>query len=133
MHRFVLRANALFLIVAGGASLTADLAGVAFGIGPQGPLFSDAPQAAVGFIEAHGLALIFGVLLWTATPALAWHLGAAAVHLLLGVANVAFWRFFVAADMLGIGVITTALHVLFASLQIYAALLGRVPALRDLR
>lgn len=78
-------------------------------------------SAGRGFIEAHGLALIFGVLLSRATPSLAWHLGAASVHLLLGGANLAFWRFFIEADMLAVGVGTTTAHALFAALQLVAA------------
>ncbi len=121
MNKLVLRANAAFLVFAGGVSVLADLAGVLFGVGPQGPLLGGTPQAAVGFIEAHGLALIFGVLLSRATPSLAWHLGAASVHLLLGGANLAFWRFFIEADMLAVGVITTTAHAAFVALQITAA------------
>jgi hypothetical protein len=49
------------------------------------------PGGRIGFIEAHGLALIIGVPLWQAAPLRIWHLTAAAVHLLLGTANLVFW------------------------------------------
>ena len=47
--------------------------------------------------------LILGVLLWRAEPLRSWHLTAAAVHVLLGTANLVFWQIFIAADMLAGG------------------------------
>jgi hypothetical protein len=120
LRRYVLRANALFLAVASISALQADVLGVAFGLGPLGPVFAAVPHAAIGFVEAHGLALIVGVLLWRAAPAPAWHATALSVHTLLGGANLAFWPLFGAAGMVGVGVVTTVLHGLFALLQAYA-------------
>jgi hypothetical protein len=120
LRRHVLRANALYLGLASISALHADVLGAVFGLGPLGPVFAAVPHAAVGFVEAHGLALIVGVLLWRATPAPVWHATAAVVHTLLGGANLAFWPLFGAAGMVGVGVVTTALHVLFALLQAYA-------------
>jgi len=99
--------------------------------GPQGPLLSATPQAAIGFIEAHGLAAILGALLWRAAPARAWHLTAAAVHALLGGANIAFWRFFAAADMVAVGWATTLMHSLFVLLQLYAVFDEHCSTLRE--
>jgi len=48
-------------------------------------------------------------------------LTAAAIHVLLGTANLVFWQLFIAADMLTVGYVTTALHGLFAALQLLAA------------
>ena len=50
-----------------------------------------------------------------------WHLTAAAVHLLLGTANLVFWDIFVAGDALIAGYVTTSLHWLFVGLQLFAA------------
>ncbi|MDM0002640.1 hypothetical protein QTI24_28845 [Variovorax sp. J22P240] len=122
LRRHVLRADAIFLGVASVSGLLADLIGVTVGLGPQGAFLSATPSAAVGFIEAHGLALILGMLFWHAAPARSWHLAAAAVHLLLGAVNLAFWRFFIVADMLAVGYVTTLLHILFVLLQSYAVL-----------
>jgi hypothetical protein len=97
-----------------------DVLGIFFDRGPQ-RIISIAPHTGVGFIEAHGLALIFGVLLWRAAPVREWRLAAAAVHALLGAANLVFWQFFIAADMLAAGYITTSLHWLFVALQLFAA------------
>ena len=117
----ILRANALYLLIAAAGGLASDVRGAFFGAGPVGVIVAAAPHAAIGFIEAHGLALIIGVLLWRAEATRAWHLAAAAVHILLGTANLVFWQIFVAADMLLVGYVTTALHGLFAALQLVAA------------
>jgi len=120
-RQVILRANAAFLLVASTWGLWADLAGAFFAIGPQRAIIGAAPHAAIGFVEAHGLAFIIGVLLWRAVPLRGWHLTAAAVHVLLGTSNIVFWQIFVAADMLAGGYLTTSLHIVFALLQLGAA------------
>ena len=122
IRKLVLRANAVFLVGAGSGGLVADLLGAFYGIGPQGMVLAQAPHAAIGAVEAHGLAVIIGVLLWRAAPARGWHAAAAAVHVLLGTANLVFWPTFAAAGMLAVGYVTTVLHALFASLQGFAAM-----------
>jgi len=113
----VLKANGLFLLLAGCWGLWADLAAAFAGIGPQRAILAGAPHAAIGFVEAHGLAIIFGVLLWGAEPKRVWHLTGLAIHALLGTSNLVFWQIFVAADMLPAGYLTTSLHAAFALLQ----------------
>jgi hypothetical protein len=120
-RQLILRANAIFLVAAAAVGFANDVRGIFFGSGPVAPLIAQAPHAGIGFIEAHGLAFIFGTLLWFAAPLRSWHLGAAAVHLLLGAANIVFWRMFVVADVLVVGYVTTALHATFAILQLVAA------------
>src|SRR5262245_37298923 len=120
-RKLLLRANAIYLLVAASFGMWADLTGAFMGTGPQGPIIGAAPHAAIGFVEAHGLAIILGVLLWRAPPQRSWHLTAAAIHLLLGVCNLVFWQIFVAADMLAGGYITTSLHFAFFALQLFAA------------
>jgi hypothetical protein len=71
------RRDLLLLAATGG--LIADLAGAFAGAGPQKNVLGAAPYAAIGFVEAHGLAFIIGVLLWRAEPQRSWHLIAAAV------------------------------------------------------
>jgi hypothetical protein len=70
------------------------------------------------------------MLLWRAEPLRSWHLTAAAVHALLGTANLVFWQIFIAADMLAGGYITTSLHWLFVALQLCAAVAASRVALR---
>jgi hypothetical protein len=120
-RRTILRANALFLMVASIGGLFSDVLGAFFSLGPVSPIVSSAPHAAIGFTEAHGLALIIGVLLWRADSLRSWHCTATAVHVLLGTANLVFWQIFVAADLLATGYITTSLHWLFVVLQLSAA------------
>jgi hypothetical protein len=121
LRKAILRANALYLLVAATAGFASDVRGAFLGSGPVAGVIADAPHAAIGFIEAHGLALIIGASLWRAEPTRAWHLAAAAVHVLLGTANLVFWPIFVAGDMLAVGYVTTSLHGLFAALQLAAA------------
>lgn len=98
-----------------------------FGLGPVARLVAEAPYAGLGFIEAHGLAFILGILMWRAQPARGWHLAAAAIHALLGTANLVFWQLFIVSDMLLVGYVTTALHGLFVVLQMSAAISARMP------
>ena len=99
--------------------------GIFFGLGPVARVVAEAPYAGLGFIEAHGLAFILGILMWRAQPARGWHLAAAAIHVLLGTANLVFWQLFIVSDMLLVGYVTTALHGLFVVLQMSAAISAR--------
>src|SRR5574341_2340981 len=95
--------------------------GAFFAAGPESQMLAVQPVAAVGFLEAHGLALIIGVLFWRAAPLRSWHLAAVAVHILLGAVNLVLWQIFIVTDMLALGYLTTSLHWLFVALQLYAA------------
>lgn len=121
MRTAILRADAVYLLVAAAGGFSADILGAFYGRGPVAPVLAAAPHAAIGFVEAHGLAFIIGVLLWRAETSRAWHFTAAAVHVLLGTANLVFWQMFAAHDMLAVGYVTTALHWLFVALQLAAA------------
>jgi hypothetical protein len=123
IRRTILRANALYIGGAALAGLVFDIRGYLFGVGPQGRILTDAPYAAIGFVEAHGLALILSVLLWRAAPTRSWLLTAMAMEVLLGTANVVFWEMFVVNDALLLGYVTTALHWSFALAQSIAATL----------
>ena len=62
-RKTTLRANGAYLILASTVGiLTTDIPGIYFDRGAQTRLLT-APYAGVGFFEAHGLALIIGVLL----------------------------------------------------------------------
>jgi hypothetical protein len=120
-RRVILRANAVYIGLAGFAGVIFDIRGVLYGLGPQGRALANAPHAGIGFVEAHGLAVILAVLLWRARPDRAAHLTAVAVVALLGTANLAFWQAFVAMDALVMGYVTTALHWTFVALNLVAA------------
>jgi hypothetical protein len=122
IRQLILRANALYIGCAGCAGIIFDVRGVLYGLGPQGRALAAAPHAGIGFVEAHGLAVILAVLLWRARSERVAHLTAFAVVALLGTANLAFWQSFVAMDALVMGYVTTALHWTFAALNLGAAL-----------
>jgi len=121
-RKLVLRANAVYLGIASIAGLLLlDLRGILFGTGPAGEILAAAPHAAIGFVEAHGLAFILSVLLWHAQPVRYAHLTAAAVMALLGVSNLAFWDIFASTGMTAAGVVITSAHLALAALQLLAA------------
>jgi hypothetical protein len=103
----LLRTNALCLVTASTIAFLMDGLGM--------------PIAGVGFVDAHELALIAGLLLWSASPRRCWHLAAAAVHMLFAAATLAHWQTFVSADIVATGCVTTFMHLLFAALQCLAA------------
>ena len=125
IRRLILRANAVALTAVSLTALLMDIAGIFFGKGPQSRVLRRGPEGlpfeGVGFVEAHGLALILGITLYRVAVTRSWHLTAAAIHFLLGASNVVFWRGFVAADMLMVGYVTTAMHAIFFLLQLAAA------------
>jgi hypothetical protein len=125
IRKTILRANALYLLIASVGGFLADVLGIFFLVGVQSRVMMNAPHAGIGFVEAHGLAFIIGILLWRAAPSMTWHLTATAVHVLLGTANLVFWQIFVAADVLVAGYVTTSLHWLFVVLQLAAAYAAR--------
>jgi hypothetical protein len=106
-RRLILRTNAVYLGVAAitGLVLTLDLPRVFF----------------ASFLEAHGLAFIFAVLLWQTPPVRYAHVVAAAVQSLLAAASIVFWPVYVALDMTVGGAAITAAHLVFAALQLLAA------------
>jgi len=78
--------------VVGGIQVVFELLAYHTGSGPYGYVFEESPYA-IGWVEAHGLAFIIGVLLLTVAARdlrRFWHLLAAAVHMLLGTANLVF-------------------------------------------
>lgn len=121
MRTAILRANALYIGLAGFAGVLFDVRGVLFGTGPQGRVLMSAPHAAIGFVEAHGLAVILAIALWRAAPVRSSHLTASALCALLGTCNLAFWQIFVTTDALAVGYVSTSLHWTFVLLQSLAA------------
>jgi len=115
----LLLADATFLLVAGGMSFLLELLGHFANIGPFARMFYGSSYT-IGFVEAHGLAVLTALLLYRASASNQrhfWHLYAAGVHVLLGSANVLFW-----GDVLHFGfplilVVTTIVHGLFVLAQ----------------
>lgn len=114
-NRLVLRLDALFLLLAGGAQLALELAGYFFRLGPYAAIFGGSPYT-IGFFEAHGLAVLIALALLADLPRgdAAWHGRMLCVHLLLGGANLLFWPGFAAFGIVPEGIAATALHLIFA-------------------
>jgi len=116
----ILRLDALFLFVAGGAGLLLETVAHFFNVGPQRAVFGGQSWATIGFFEAHGLAVIIAVLLfnWSKNPSRGGHALATAVHVLLGTANVLFWpAMVVPLGQEAVVAFATGLHIVFALVQ----------------
>src|SRR5262245_49830871 len=64
----ILKGNALFLGLFGAVSFfMLDVRGIWFSSGPQTAVLRGEPASVVGFLEAHGLAVVIAVWLWRAS------------------------------------------------------------------
>jgi len=116
----LMRANGAFLALVGGTQVIFELLSHFFGVGPWGRIFA-ASHYTIGFLEAHGLAFLIGVLLIfvaASDPKRFWHIFTACVHVLLGGANLLFWSSFVYWGLVPMGTIATAFHGLFLVAQL---------------
>ena len=126
-RRRILRANAIYLMAASTAGLLMDVLGTFFHRGPESLVVANAPYSSVGFLEAHGLALIISIWLFRSETSRTWHFTGAAVHTLLGTCNLVFWDIFPAANFLWGGYLTTSLHWLFEVFQSSVGIGSAVP------
>lgn len=111
---WLLRLDGSFLIVAGGVALALETLGHFWGVGPMAGAL-DSPHTIGGF-EAHGLAVLIGVLLFHSSSGeerMLWHLVALITHFFLGSANLLFWSSYSHHDILAVGYISTVLHAIF--------------------
>jgi hypothetical protein len=122
-RRWILIADGAFLALVGTAAMVADAVGHFLGRGPMARML-DSPHSIGGF-EAHGLAVLIGLLLLRAAraPAPLWHAVGVAVHVRLGLSNLIFWPSFAYLDVVATGVATTLAHAVLACAQ--ALCLGR--------
>src|ERR1700692_110067 len=127
-RRWLLLANGVFLVVVGGGvSVVFELLAYYAGIGPYGYLFDESPYA-IGWVEAHGLAFIIGVLLLTVAARAGrrfWQVLAAGVHTLLGTANLLFWDSFVVFGMVPMGIAATVVHFVLVAAHSTAFIASR--------
>lgn len=122
VNKTILRLNAIFLMLIGSLQMVSELLSHFKGIGPLGDRFMASPYT-IGFFEAHGLAVLMGILLWraSASPERFWHQFAIIVHILLGCANLLFWNSFVQLDFVLPGVVATVFHGIFIVSEAYCA------------
>lgn len=132
LRQRILRANGVFLCVLALFGLTVmDIPAACCDTGVGAAALRDAPDAVIGLIEAHGLALILGALYLRAarsTPDRSWHLAAAATHLLLSAANTIFRGFFITGHAEWIGLIITPAHFAFAAAEAWAVTQSSAPS-----
>lgn len=129
-RRLLLTADGVFLAVVGGIQVLLELAAYYAGAGPYGEFFDRSPYI-IGWVEAHGMAFLIGVLLLAVARKHLnrfWHAFAGAVHVLLGAANLAFWDSFAVFGMVAMGVAATVVHFLFVVLHAAALVRRAQPA-----
>jgi hypothetical protein len=128
LGRTLLLVNGGVLVLVSAFAGLSDLAGHYFGLGPFAMF--EGNYDSIAFVEAHGLAFIMALLFLThrAWPTARWNWIAAATHLLLGGSNLMFWPLFIETGTVPMGVVMTAMHLLFVGLHVVAAL-ARTPAL----
>jgi hypothetical protein len=122
------RLNAGFLVLMGGVFSMMDYIGFRSGNGPFGDILKD-NVLAVGALEAHGLAFIFGLVLFIyalQTTDASWHFVGAGVHILLGGSNLLFWNHFQELGIVNQEIVITAIHGLFIVTHLFSYFLTRI-------
>jgi len=126
---WTLRLDAVFLVLAGGVAMGAETIGHFFGVGPFAAT-QGSPHTIGGF-EAHGFAVLIGVLLFRGAARAdrhLWHSIGLSTHLFLAAANVLFWSAFTQQDLVAVGYVTTALHAVFVIAHALCLRLGGASA-----
>jgi hypothetical protein len=114
-RRTLMIVNGCFLAAVGAVQVVFELLSYFRSGGPYRAIFHKSSYT-VGWVEAHGLAVLVG-LLFLAVAARDgrrfWHVFAMAVHLLLGTANIVFWHGFTEFGVLPPGIAATIAHGAF--------------------
>jgi hypothetical protein len=119
-HRKILKFHGFFLTGLGGMACVNSIVGFNFSKGPFQFLGAN-EVAAVGFIEAYGLACLLGFGLMIAAKKsyhYSWHLMGAAIHLFLFLVNVSFWHLYEPLNLKMAGLIATAFHFCLIILEV---------------
>lgn len=122
LNKTVLKLNSLFLMLIGSLQIIFELLSHFIGVGPLADRFLESPYT-LGFFEAHGLAVLMGILLWraAANPQKFSHQLAVTIHILLGGANLLFWNSFIQLDFVAPGIVATVFHGIFVVMEAYCA------------
>jgi hypothetical protein len=111
----ILRTNAVLLFMFGVFGITEDLSSYLDGTFVlKGALLHN--PLAVGFVEAHGLALIMAVLFFVnanINDTEQWHITAVTLHLFLGICNLFFWQGFINLNIVRMGAVATIFQFVF--------------------
>ena len=111
----ILRVDAILLFMFGIFGLAEDLSSYLVGTFVLEDALLNNPLA-VGFVEAHGLALIMAVLFFinaSANDTKQWHITAMTLHLFLGICNLFFWQGFINLNIVRVGVVATIFQFVF--------------------
>ena len=119
-RKILFKINAGFLVIMGGMVSILDYLGYRTGAGPLGRMLHG-NDLAVGMQEAHGLAFLFGLVLFLyavsdARPS--WHLICVGIHILLGSSNIIFWDGAVEYGIVGPEIVVTVIHGLLVALHL---------------
>jgi len=126
-RKTLFRINAGFLVLMGGVVSILDFVGYRTGAGPLGKMLHG-NDLSVGMQEAHGLAFLFGLVLFIyAVPDMrpSWHLVCAGIHILLGGSNLIYWNGAVEYGIVGPEIVVTIIHGLFVALHLVVFYLAR--------
>ena len=126
-RKILFQFNAGFLVLMGGVVSILDYLGFRTGAGPLGRMLHG-NDLAVGMQEAHGLAFLFGLVLFLyavsdARPS--WHLICAGIHILLGGSNLVYWNGAVEYGIVGPEIVVTTIHGLLVVLHLAGFFLVR--------
>lgn len=130
MNKTILRADAVFVGLAGSFGVTSDLTSYLAGKGVFANIFYQNPLV-ISSVEAHMLGIATAVLLWyfsTKLPTTAGNKLAIAFHLICGISNVVWFDIFYLANMPTQGFVVTILHFLFVALNGLVVFRGEVPS-----
>jgi hypothetical protein len=127
-RRILLLVNGGFLAVIGALQMSLELLSYYTGAGPYGADFDASPYT-IGWVEAHGLALLIGLLLLLVANdgRRSWHVFAIGVHVLLGTANLVFWSSFLYFGVVPMGIAATIAHALFVLAHLVALAASQSP------
>lgn len=131
-QRILFCVNGTFLVVVGGVQVILELLSYYAGAGIYGPVFRSSPYT-IGWVEAHGLALLIGLLFLRVAVRdgrQVWSAFAIAVHTLLGTANLVFWGSFVHFNLVAMGIAATIAHALFVAAHTIMLFASRTQASR---
>ena len=131
MRRTILRADAVFLALAGVFGLVSDLLSHLSGTGPFGTTFYENPIV-IGVVEAHALAVLTAVTLWYLSQKQAGTFGnwvGVCAHLILGGSNIIWFEVFGRVQAETQGVAVTLVHLAFATLNALLIVRGDKPGL----
>ncbi|MBK8464212.1 MAG: hypothetical protein IPL32_00135 [Chloracidobacterium sp.] len=119
MNKIILRADAVFVGLAGSFGVASDLTSYLAGKGVFGNIFHQNPLV-ISSVEAHMLGITTAVLFWYFSSKLATTAGnqlAIAFHLICGISNVVWFDIFYLTNMPTQGFVVTILHFFFVALN----------------